>query len=227
MNFCPFCGSQLIENAKFCAQCGKSVLDMSGENNQETNGPDLMMIKHIDCLIAEGKKSEVWSMVTCENPYAYFALLNYIRPLLVKNEFAEELNEAQNYADKGNLMAQYLVAVLRHEMAFRKKNFDTLAFQSEKICNLATREVPPAMAYRGYFGLRKSNGVTNDSTDVSTDFLMRAVSLDNPEALYYIGCLYLKGEGGFSVDIAKAKRFLSRASIYKHHAALKMLESFQ
>lgn len=39
MNFCPFCGVKLIENAKFCAECGASLdlkTDIQGEEPKPT-----------------------------------------------------------------------------------------------------------------------------------------------------------------------------------------------
>lgn len=36
MNYCPFCGSQLVENAKFCSQCGKPVPDTNKDEGIET-----------------------------------------------------------------------------------------------------------------------------------------------------------------------------------------------
>lgn len=35
MNYCPFCGSQLVENAKFCSQCGKPISDIQKGADQE------------------------------------------------------------------------------------------------------------------------------------------------------------------------------------------------
>ena len=38
--FCPFCGEELVDSAKFCKNCGKSVEIASGnENRQEYNVP--------------------------------------------------------------------------------------------------------------------------------------------------------------------------------------------
>ena len=38
--FCPFCGEELVDSAKFCKNCGKSVEISSGnENRQEYNVP--------------------------------------------------------------------------------------------------------------------------------------------------------------------------------------------
>lgn len=36
-NYCPFCGSKLVENAKFCSQCGKPV--QSASEKDDTNLP--------------------------------------------------------------------------------------------------------------------------------------------------------------------------------------------
>lgn len=36
MNYCPFCGSQLVENAKFCSQCGKPVPGTNKDEGLET-----------------------------------------------------------------------------------------------------------------------------------------------------------------------------------------------
>lgn len=35
MNYCPFCGARLVENAKFCSQCGKPISDVQNGEDQE------------------------------------------------------------------------------------------------------------------------------------------------------------------------------------------------
>ena len=35
MKYCPFCGSQLMKNAKFCSQCGKPVSNVQEAETQE------------------------------------------------------------------------------------------------------------------------------------------------------------------------------------------------
>ncbi len=35
--FCPFCGEKLVDNAKFCKNCGKNVENYSTQTNSSTN----------------------------------------------------------------------------------------------------------------------------------------------------------------------------------------------
>ena len=36
--FCPFCGEELVDNAKFCRNCGKNVESYQHVNDGSTNG---------------------------------------------------------------------------------------------------------------------------------------------------------------------------------------------